>query len=374
MHSGSSLKADLKPFSGSTQLAGMVLEHLEADRLLVVYPNEPGLPRALRRQFCSISFLYLDYAIYRQDRMSGTGNVQRLFFSYKPTEEIGTPYDIALVFIPKGKELIEYAFSTVARLLKLGARALVVGPKKSGIRSSKNLAEQYIGPVVDSRSARHSRLNTIYRTVESTPSFEGQKKYSVSAWDHQIEVTTLPGVFSHGRLDDGTRYLLSHLDLPEWSKALDFGCGSGVLGALLLSNRPQTQVDLVDSNLMSLEASRRTLRANELHGRVYPSDIFSDVEGSYDLILSNPPFHQGLATDFSATNEFIRASGRHLTPNGRLVLVANTFIDYLTPLHTAFHDVEILCQSKRYRILEARTPRRPAGGVTLGKTGQRRTV
>ncbi|WP_413181825.1 methyltransferase [Escherichia coli] len=44
----------------------------------------------------------------------------------------------------------------------------------------------------------------------------------------------------------------------------------------------------------SVEASRATLAANCVEGEVFASNVFSEVKGRFDMIISNPPFHDGM--------------------------------------------------------------------------------
>ena len=44
------------------------------------------------------------------------------------------------------------------------------------------------------------------------------------------------------------------------------------------------------------KASRATLAANGIEGEVFASNVFSEVNGRFDMIISNPPFHDGLQT------------------------------------------------------------------------------
>ncbi len=165
-------------------------------------------------------------------------------------------------------------------------------------------------------------------------------------------------MFSHGKLDEGTDFLLAQLRALPFEKALDWGCGAGVIGAALKLAHPEKHVDFVDSNVMALEATRRTLASNGFAtDSVWPSDIFSDVHGRYDVIVSNPPFHKKLETDFSITERFLREAGEHLTGSGRLIIVANAFINYFPPLRESFGKVEVVAENTKFRVIEAKAPR-----------------
>ena len=89
-------------------------------------------------------------------------------------------------------------------------------------------------------------------------------------------------------------------------------------------------------------------------GRIAASDGYSDVRGTFDLIVTNPPFHAGVKTELSVTERMIRESGRFLMPGGRLVLVANAFLRYPGVLRESFSEVRELAENASYRVFEAR--------------------
>ena len=312
-----------RQFGRSTQLAGMALEGVHAEHPLFALPPEPGLLRPFGKAFSQPDFLYHDYAIYLRDNEAARPDGAKLFFAPRYDEMAGM-HDLAVIFLPKGKELIEFVFSSVSKTLEHGAGVIVVGPKKSGIRSCKPLVEKYFGSVLSSRSARHCVLIEAEKTVDAEL-FEGKKSYSVEVFGKELHVVTLPGVFSHGQLDEGTGVLLAHLDAGRvtFKKALDFGCGAGVIGVALKLARPGKK------------------------------DVFSHVTRRYDLIVSNPPYHAGLMTDFSVTERLIGEANRHLTRSGRLVIVTNAFGKYASHLRQHFARVRMAGKKGHYRIIEA---------------------
>ena len=168
-------------------------------------------------------------------------------------------------------------------------------------------------------------------------------------------VVTYPGTFSHRELDPGTQFLLETLDKPQFRRALDWGCGAGVIGTYLQLLRPEGVVDLVDSHAMALLSARETWALNGFApGRIAASDGFSDVRGTFDLIITNPPFHMGVKTQLSVTERMIRESGRFLVPGGRLVLVANAFLPYAGVMRESFSSVRVLAENPSYRVFEGK--------------------
>ena len=105
-----------------------------------------------------------------------------------------------------------------------------------------------------------------------------ERRFHVPAGDGGIDVISLPGVFSHGRLDEGTAFLLRHIPSDIRGAVLDFGCGSGVLGAAIKSSNPECEVSLVDSNAFAIESAQRTFSANGLVPReIRPVDGLDGV-------------------------------------------------------------------------------------------------
>ena len=160
-------------------------------------------------------------------------------------------------------------------------------------------------------------------------------------------------MFSFGRLDAGTALLLECLSGPAPRTILDLGCGSGILG---LSSRvlwPSAAVDLVDSSALALEASRLTWEAHGIKPRnLRASDIFSEVKPRYDLILSNPPFHEGPYKDFSFVDRFLRDAKDHLNPGGRLLLVSNRTLPYAKRIRNTFPEVQVLRETPQFKVYQ----------------------
>jgi 16S rRNA (guanine1207-N2)-methyltransferase len=112
-------------------------------------------------------------------------------------------------------------------------------------------------------------------------------------------------VFSHGRLDRGHALLLEHLDkLPAamcWTSAA--APGAGCSGQTSLPTQPGT---LLDVDAFAAAASRLTLAANGLEGEVISGDGIDAAPDGFEPILSNPPFHTGVHTDYFATENLLR--------------------------------------------------------------------
>jgi release factor glutamine methyltransferase len=82
--------------------------------------------------------------------------------------------------------------------------------------------------------------------------------------------------------------LIRELDAPA---VLDVGTGSGAIALAIADEHPGARVTAVDSSPDALAVARDNLMRLGLEGvEVAESDLFSGVTGSFDLVVSNPPY------------------------------------------------------------------------------------
>lgn len=259
----------------------------------------------------------------------------------------------AVLYLPKSRELTDYLLTALAAQLP-GRELFLVGEKRAGIeRAAKQLSA--FGKPRKLDSARHCQLWQV--TVEQTPpppELESlARHYELPLADGPLQVISLPGVFSHGRLDIGSALLLEHLDGLPSGHLLDFGCGAGVLGATLKRRYPDSQVSLLDVDAFAIASSRLTLVANGLEAEVIPGDGIDAAPRNLSAILSNPPFHQGVHTHYQATEHLLRQSAEHLQKKGELRLVANSFLKYPPLIEQHLGPCQTLAEAKGFRIYRA---------------------
>ncbi|MNQ39767.1 Ribosomal RNA small subunit methyltransferase C [compost metagenome] len=262
----------------------------------------------------------------------------------------------AVLFLPKSRELTDYLLAALAARLP-GGTLWLVGEKRAGIERAARQLEPFGRPrKLD--SARHCQLwQVTVEQVPAAPDLEAlARRYPVATADGELQVVSLPGVFSHGRLDVGSRLLLEHLDGLPQGEVLDFGCGAGVLGAALQRRYPASRLHLLDVDAFAVASSRLTLAANGLGGGVQAGRGIADAPHDLSAIVSNPPFHQGVHTDYQATEQLLREAARHLRPGGELRLVANSFLKYAPLIEQHLGPCRVLAERDGFRVYSARRP------------------
>lgn len=263
------------------------------------------------------------------------------------------PWEAAVLFLPKSRELTEYLVQLLAHQLA-GKLLYLVGEKRAGIeRAAKQLSN--FGQPRKLDSARHCQLWQLRVTSAPEPVL-APHAFSVALPQGELSVRSLPGVFSHGRLDVGTALLLQHLEGLPQGDWLDYGCGAGVLGAALKHSYPSTPLHLLDVDAFALESSRLTLAANQLTAEVIAGDSLAEAPHDLAAIITNPPFHQGVHTDYQATERLIQEAKQHLKSGGVLRLVANSFLRYPELIEQHLGPCRILAEQQGFRVYEAHRP------------------
>lgn len=271
---------------------------------------------------------------------------ERATFSLFASEADVAGCDTLVYYWPKNKPEADYQLRNLLSLLPQGTDLFVVGENRSGVRSAESMLSEWC-PVNKIDSAR--RCGLYHGQLQHQPEFD-PTSFTEQYTTNNLTVSTLPGVFSRDGLDSGSALLLSTFTRHTKGKVLDIGCGAGVLAASLKQLSPKVRLWLSDVNAAALAASQATLAANQLEGEVFASNVFSDVTGRFDMIISNPPFHEGLQTSLQAAHALIRGAAKHLNSGGELRIVANSFLPYPQALEETFGEYEVLAQTGRFRV------------------------
>ena len=82
------------------------------------------------------------------------------------------------------------------------------------------------------------------------------------------------------------------LDPDAVERVLDIGTGGGAIAVACALAFPNAAVDAVDISDAALELARENCVAHDVGDRVrlFESDVYAEVSGNFDLIISNPPY------------------------------------------------------------------------------------
>ena len=170
---------------------------------------------------------------------------------------------------------------------------------------------------------------------------------------------SLPGTFAHGSLDKGSELLLdTAAELKPSGRVLDFACGNGVIGLSLLSLDPTLDMTMLDTSALALESARLSLRCNGREATLVASDGLSELNGQFNWIISNPPFHRGVENELDIAHKFFSEAGHFMQKTGRILLVCNHHLPYPAWLQADFTHVETIKANRAFKVILASGNRR----------------
>ena len=271
-------------------------------------------------------------------------------------------FDQAIIFVPKSKELLNYVLHNVVSRLNVGASIFLVGEKKAGVeRAAKQLL--LFGPACKLDSARHCQMwqMTVEKTVTAKKLDDWAQQYTVTTPNGDLNICALPGVFSQNRLDIGTAVLLPYLSQVTAGKIADFGCGSGVISAYLAKLNPKNRIFAMDVDAFALASTQMTFEKNNLSPEQLEITAVTGIEDAplfLHAIVSNPPFHQGIHTDYNTSESLCKTSRRHLKSGGELWIVANRFLNYPLLIEQNFGQCTTKADQQGFKVLFANTQKK----------------
>jgi len=170
-----------------------------------------------------------------------------------------------------------------------------------------------------------------------------------------LEFLTDSGVFSHRRIDAGTRLLIDSMILPPEGALLDLGCGYGPIGIVAARLSSGLKVWMTDVNARAVAlAEANAARNRTTNVTVLQGSLYEPVEGlEFDAILSNPPISAGMRR---VVEPLVTGSVGHLGDGGSLQLVVQSSKGGKTLarlMEDAFGGVEVLARRGGYRVLRS---------------------
>lgn len=238
------------------------------------------------------------------------------------------------------------------KALELGGAFYLAGQRNRGVRSYAKYTTAVFGNCkrtgrvdrVEMYSAKKERLAPLQTPVDNRISFELR---DLPHGPYGVE--TRAGVFSRDGLDPGTELLIACMDVRPTDHVLDWGCGWGALGMVAARLASRGRATLVDSNIRAITCAKNNLTRNRIRNavaRVRDACVYPKNE-RYDLIVSNPPLHDGNA----AAHPLIEGAYRALRPGGRLTLVVMRPEPYLKHIRKVFGRGEIAVRKHGYAVL-----------------------
>lgn len=267
----------------------------------------------------------------------------------------GDRYDMALVLAGRHRGRNELWIAEALERLRPGGLLVVAGGKTEGAASLRKRLDA-LGEL-DGHASKHHGVAFWLRRGDGPAAVASALRAANPELVLDGGFRTAPGMFSHDRVDAGSLLLADSLPADLKGAAADFGAGWGFLSVRLARSRPGiASIDLFEASFSACEAARANMAAlaPATAANAFWRDLLAEpVERRYDVVVMNPPFHQGRAAEPSIGEGMIRAASKALKPGGRLFLVANRGLPYEAALQAAFARHGEICRDQRFKVLWA---------------------
>lgn len=317
-------------------------------KVLLVEPMADNLATELRHLSgeLQLSCYSTDAAV----AASWTQPAVKLYSNINP--QFDSSFDTIVIFYPKSKEQLAFTLAQLNTVITATTDVFVTGDNKGGIKSLSSHAQKLGLGANKLDNAKHCLWFSLFGDFSRLPPVTASS-FSINAAGEHLTLCSLPGVFNHGKLDLGTALLLENLPDINQGKVLDFACGCGVVGAMLKRKHPAIELFSSDISALAVKATELTLATNNLTGTVIAADGLPATPKQFDCIVSNPPFHTGIKTDYSIVEAFIAQSATRLSNKGSLTIVANSHLAYQELLQQSFKQVSIKAKANGFVIYRA---------------------
>ena len=276
--------------------------------------------------------------------------------------ELGVGETWAVINAPKATNALT---ETIAVLQPFVSTIIVIGRSDAMSRGvNKELARGF-GRVDVSPGVGKHRMIIGSRPLSSPslPEFPLRGVISHSGVG-EVEVRAHGACFSGAKSDEGSALLIdSLLELladDDLESVLDLGCGNGwLLTAAMRASGANTGLG-VDVSKAAVASARATAAANGVGADIILGDAADPEEpalaglGEFDLILLNPPFHQGTAIETETAAALMATAAEHLAPGGQVLTVFNSHLRYRGRLESMIGPSRQLARNKKFTVIASR--------------------
>lgn len=228
----------------------------------------------------------------------------------------------------------------------------LIGYRDEGIESLITLLQQRTQAHIEKHKLKKQLQHII---VHKSGTHDIENHYTESQWlsIDDFNFYSKPGVFGWQKIDKGSELLIHALqEIPITAQAqiLDLGCGYGYL-SLHAKMLGWQNIDATDNNAASILACQKNFEHYHIQGQVIADDCAQSIHKQYDLVLCNPPFHQGFDHKKSLTEQFCASAKARLKPNGQALFVVNQFIGLEKIAANLFKQQTLLAKEKGFKII-----------------------
>jgi 23S rRNA (guanine1835-N2)-methyltransferase len=261
-------------------------------------------------------------------------------------------YDIVVIKIPKNLSFFEDILIHLSSYIHSETQIICGAMIKHLSPASFSLLEKYIGPTKPSLAYKKARL---FFSSFTQSSFISPYPLKIKIDSFEQKIVNYSNVFCLNKLDIGTRFFMDHTPKGDYKTILDLGCGNGIVGLKAKMNNPEAKIIFSDESFMSIQSARINYNnyfkdQAEFH---WTNCFENQKDNSLDLVLCNPPFHQGHNIEDGISTQMFNDAYKSLKQNGIIRVVGNSHLAYQLKLKKVFGNSQIVSTNNKFIICES---------------------
>ena len=284
-----------------------------------------------------------------RENIAATGKMVDGNIFHKLTSTLSKTVDIALLKIPKSLDLFELYLQHIHQSISENGTVYCGFMTKYFNASLLKKAEKYFSNISQTKAEKKARVIILSGKKALN------KSNSIESYHYNDkEIQQYKGIFSGGKIDAATDFLITNLNIPSNAHfILDLACGNGIIGLNIMQNTALSELHLLDDSHLAIASAKMNIRSEQafFHHAYHLNDFKNNT---FDWIITNPPFHFGHTIDIGIPLQLFKEAYEKLAPNGILTIVANKNLGYEKHLRALFKQVSIVNQNHQFKIYECR--------------------
>lgn len=330
-----------------------------AHKLWFADENSYGALGQLAHHAHNLTVLSNRFDIHQQAQALGLNSI---FNDVDFSEACRVAIDAIFIRISKEKPVTHHAINQAVSALNTDGQLHLAGYKNEGIKTYAQKAAalfNHSGKLQKQKDSHFCSLSDPKAianiTLLDTNNYTQLRTIGEYAGK---QLVSKPGVFGFEKVDEGSTLLLQtaqtfltkHARINAHTRALDLGCGYGLL-AITASEWGIQNITATDNNAAALSAITAGAKQNNINITTCAADAGEGINGTFDIILCNPPFHQGFEVSGDLTDKFLRNANKLLAKNGCALFVVNSFIAIEKKALSVFKYQQTLCNNKQFKVV-----------------------
>ncbi|MEH6826070.1 MAG: methyltransferase [Motiliproteus sp.] len=266
--------------------------------------------------------------------------------------------------VSKEKAVVHHVINQAWRVLKPGGQLRLLGAKQEGTKTYYDKARKLFGQGELDKLGKGDFAAVLTRSDADNVDLN----LRLDDRDYPLlrpiaeDFISKPGLFGWDKLDQGSAFLAEHfsalwprLSTPQ-PRVLDLGCGYGYLSAKA-HQLGAASITATDNNAAALLACQQNFDRLGISGSVVSDDCGASQTERFDLVLCNPPFHQGFALEGELTERFVAAAARLTAFEGMALFVVNQFIPLERKAQGLFAEVDSFADNGSFKLIRLARPK-----------------